>query len=386
MAATIAEIAKAAGCSPATVSRALNGTANVHDQTAARIRKAAALLAAPDDGRPARGRPRGSVRKPDAVDLIVFRRERIEPLSLEEDGLHVASSAVLRPETFFAPHNRLTTDFYRHILEGAVSRLGEHGLKAVQQVRRDLTETRFLSEINTRRCRGVLLLGEPGAEAVGFARQCTRPLVLVDILGVEQRPVVSIDNSGGMASAMRHLLGLGHRAIGFVGPADNPSFRERRLSYFGQMADAGLAVRPDWIHDAEPGHNIESVARAMPQFLARPQRPSAIVCCSDCAALGVLRGAQAMGLRVPHDLSVVGFDDIDAAALVTPALTTLRVPTAHLGVCAVDLLLQSESPTPSGPWHGSIVRCRTELIVRGSTAAPGSGSRARNPRKQRRRA
>jgi DNA-binding LacI/PurR family transcriptional regulator len=375
MSVRLSEIAELAGCSVTTVSRTLNGTAAVHEGTSARARSAIASL---ESGTPAgnapvrrqRGRPRGSIAKSNLVDVVLFRRERIEPLSFSRNGLSIGPAVEARPDTFFNAKNRLSSDFHRHIVEGTVSRLGEHGLRAIQQVRRELDDESFLAEVNGARHRGLLLMGDAGVDVARFCERCVRPLVLVDILGVAARPVVSIDNHGGMHRGIRHLIDLGHRRIGFVGRSDNPSFRERLNGFYGEMGEAGLVVRPEWVHDIAPDGYMEAVAHEMALALARRERPSAVVCCSDFAAIGVLRAATAANLRVPLDLSVVGFDDIDAAALVPPGLTTLHVPTVQLGVCAVDLLLQCESAGAGSPWLASTVRCRTTLVVRGSTAAP----------------
>ena len=379
MAVTLTDIAARAGCSSATVSRALNGTAAVHSETYATIVAAAHALgdrhtagvAAGASRRP--GRPRGSLRKSDAVDIIVFRREGVEPLVASREGLTVAPMADANPDIFFSPAYRLSTDYYRHIIEGAVSVLSAGGMKAIQQMCRDLMSDSFLRELNGARRRGVLLLGEPSDEVQAFVGRCERPLVLVDILGVTGRPVVATDNVGGIRSMVHHLAGLGHRAIGFAGHAANPSYGERRLSFCGQMLELGLSVRPEWQYDG-PSH-IEDVARGIAGVLSRKNRPTAIMCCSDWVAMGVLQAARDCGLVVPRDLSVGGFDDVDAAALVTPPLTTVQAPTHALGMQAVRLLLGDTRAWEAGtPW-GSEVRLRTHLVVRGTTAAPVAWAR-----------
>ncbi len=376
MSVTLTDIAQRVGCSVATVSRALNDTACVNRKTHARILAAAGELGdhqilGQTRGATARrpGRPRGSLRKSDAVDIVLFRREGVEPLIPSHDGLTLAPLTEAFPDHFFAPRYRLITDFYRHIIEGALSVLAADGLKAVQQVRRDLLDETFLHELHVARRRGVLLLGEADASVQTFVARCQRPVVLVDILSAAACPVVTIDNAGGIAAMARHLMDLGHRAIGFAGNAANPGYRERRLQYFGQMLEAGLPVRQEWLYDG-PTH-VEDVEQGMRRLLTRKTRPTAMMCCSDWAAMGVIRAAQGLGLHVPRDLSVAGFDDVDAAALVTPPLTTVRVPMAQLGCVGVRLLLAHAAGTSDGN-SGCETRLRTHLVLRQSTAAPAS--------------
>lgn len=381
MSVTLNDIARHAGCSPATVSRALNGTAGVEPKLLSRIRSAVKSLegdagAAPvEAGRaaPKRGRPRGTLRKSDIADVIVFRREAVEPLSFSDSSLTVAPLTDATPNLFFSPRFRLTTDFYRHIIDGAVSVFAAAGLKAVQHVRNDLLDKHLLHDLQTSRHRGVLLLGEPDPQVQAFADACGCPVVLVDILGVAGHPVVAIDNAGGIGLALRHLLDLGHRDIGFAGHPSNPSLRERFLAFCGGMTEAGLTVRPEWRYGGS-GH-IRDVAEGVRPILARKRRPTAFVCAGDYYAIGVLEASRSLGLRTPQDLSVVGFDDVDAAALLSPPLTTVRVPKIQLGACAADLLQRGTSEGLPDIWRHCEVRCRTELAVRASTAAIRKASR-----------
>ena len=368
---TLTDIAHHAGCSPATVSRALNGTAGVDASLRARILAAVKALEdrtgqSSEKAAALRGRPRGSLRKSDAVDVIVFRRESVEPLTFSDSSLTVAPITDATPNLFFSPRFRLSTD-YRLIIDGIVSVLATTGLKAIQQVRNDLLDKDLLHELRTARHRGVLLLGEPDPQVQTFADECGCPVVLVDILGVAGHPVVAIDNAGGVAQSLRHLLELGHREIGFAGNPANPSLRERFLAYCGGMTEAGLTVRAEWRYGGS-GH-IRDVADGVRPILSLKHRPTAFLCAGDYYAIGVLEAARSLGLRTPHDLSVIGFDDVDAAALSTPPLTTVRVPKIQLGACAADLLLRSSAGDAVPEiWQHCEVRCRTELAVRASTS------------------
>lgn len=383
MSITLADIAQHAGCSPATVSRALNGTADVDPRRLERIREAIKDLERREKEKkstgeqdltpPRRGRPRGSLRKSDAVDIILFRREPVEPLILSDQGLTITPITEAVPSSFFSPRFRLTTDFYRHIIEGIVSVLAANTIKIVQQVRRDFLDETFLHELRTARHRGVLLLGEPDPDVTTFVSRCECPVILVDILGIPNLPVVAIDNAGGIQQSLRHLLERGHRDIGFAGLSTNPSLRERRLAFLGGMAEAGLPVVQEWCYDGS-GH-IQDVAAGVSRIFRRKHRPTAFVCATDYYAMGVMQSAQAAGLRIPQDVSVVGFDDIDAAPLLTPPLTTVRVPKIQLGACAADLLVRNTMGDGlEEAWRHCEVRCRTELAVRASTRALPSSS------------
>jgi LacI family transcriptional regulator len=162
--------------------------------------------------------------------------------------------------------------------------------------------------------------------------------------------------------AFDHLHALGHRKIGFIG--NETDLNERRMAFFARMGSAGLTVNPRWIYRG-PQH-IEPTVHGVAKMLAQSDRPTALLCGNDCYAIGVMRAATTMKLEIPRDLSVVGFDDIDASALMTPAMTTVRVPQAQIGLQAArQLLLAAQNGTT--PQRGCSVRLKTELIVRQST-------------------
>ncbi len=368
MSLTITDIALRVGCSPSTVSRALNGTAGVNPGLRRRILVAARAIdtAGPAPDAPRRGRPRGSLGKSGAVEVIVFRREAVEPLVLSSSSLSIEPLTEASTDLFFSPRFRLVTDNYRHMINGIVSVLAAHGVRIVQRVSNNLMDAAFLEEIHSTRLCGILLLGEPAPQVQTFADTCGHPLVLMDILGVSGPPAVIIDNAGGTLLAVRHLLNLGHRDIGFVGNPENPSFRERHLAYFGGLSEAGLRVRPEW-HYRGSGH-IRDIADGLQPILKARKRPSALFCACDHYAIGALEAARLAGLSVPRDLSIAGFDDIEAASLTTPPLTTIRVPKIQLGACAADLLLRLISGTRVPEMlHNCEIRCHNELVVRQST-------------------
>lgn len=369
MSVTLNDIAAHANCSPATVSRAINGTAGVNDALTERIRLAMEALESAQEDSDAgsrRGRPRGSVALSDTVDVVLFRNEGFEPVAYSERGLVIASIEEEYSEKFNSPRLRLVTDFYRNIIAGVAEELSRTGLQMNQQISRNILDEKLIKRLNRSRHRGVLLMGSPDKSELEFIRRCSLPVVLVDILGVPGVPVVAVDNLGGISLSLQHLISLGHKRIGFVGNDQNPSLHIRYLSFCGGMTGAGLPVEKNW-NLLEPG-SIKNVVESYSKILASPKRPSAVVCANDWFAIGVLKAAENAGLRVPEDLSMVGFDDVEIASMVSPQLTTVRVPTMEMGACAASVLLRiTADPAEAEMWRQCEVRCRTELVVRGST-------------------
>lgn len=207
------------------------------------------------------------------------------------------------------------------------------------------------------------------------------PAVGVDLDQFALGPVVTVDDMGGAAAAARHLIGLGHRNLAVIALASERELnrdarrlarfkpvRDRLAGYRQAMAEAGLD--PQSLRVVEEPENDPAAAEAMAlRLLKRRARPTAILAMSDVLAIGVLRAAQRLGLAVPDELSVVGFDDIPLAVDLTPPLTTVRQPLIEKGRVAAAILLATAEP-PAAPLP-------TELVVRGSTAPPPQPARAK---------
>lgn len=173
---------------------------------------------------------------------------------------------------------------------------------------------------------------------------------------------VLVDDETGGCIATQHLLQSGHQAMGFLaGPSASRSGRRRARGYRTALAAAGLAYNPDWVRNCSP--MVEGGQGTALELLAAHPGLTAVFCFNDLVAVGALQACGTMGLRVPDDLAVVGFDDIPLAALVTPSLTTCRVPRYELGAQAVQLLLNQIRGCPDD--CGAIV-LQPELIVRDS--------------------
>jgi LacI family transcriptional regulator len=166
---------------------------------------------------------------------------------------------------------------------------------------------------------------------------------------------------------MDHLLALGHRRIAAItGPPGWVATEDRRSSYRAGLVDAGIERDPAL--EVEAYFQIEPGAVAAGSLLELPDPPTAIFAFNDSIAIGAMRTARERGVRVPEDLSIVGFDDIKYATVVSPRLTTVRQPLAEMGRTAVGLLLRLLEPRRSSPLQ---IELPTRLVVRGSTGPPG---------------
>ncbi|NND40490.1 MAG: LacI family DNA-binding transcriptional regulator [Silicimonas sp.] len=177
-------------------------------------------------------------------------------------------------------------------------------------------------------------------------------------------PVISSDNAEGARLAIRHLHGLGHRKIAHVtGPDGNVLTAARREGMVAERALHGLPAQPDWIIRGD--FSLESGHDAAQKILAMRDRPSAVFCSADMVAFGLIAGLLKGGLRVPEDISVVGFDDIEMSEYYVPALTTIRQDRHFLGRRAAEVLL--DRLTGAGGVSGPEAPVPVELIVRAST-------------------
>jgi len=194
-------------------------------------------------------------------------------------------------------------------------------------------------------------------------------VVLGDFLTAREHPTnwdyVGGDNQGGAQAAVEHLIGLGHQRIAFIqGPSDTPTGTRRLAGFRRALELAGLALDQALLI---PGDYTREAGRAgMTTLLDAENPPTAVFCANDLIALGALETATQRGCRIPQDLSIVGFDDIDDAEHASPPLTTIRQPPRRLGTVAAQTLLER--------LEGRTEPCRIAidftLVVRRSTAPP----------------
>lgn len=328
---SIAEVAARAGVGVGTVSRVLNGNARVSEETRRRV------LAVMDD--------------------VGYRPNRMASgLSSGRTGF----VAVLVPF--------LTRPSVVARLAGVISVMTERGLDTVVCDIETVEQRNRHLEAFVRRhsIDGLVAISLPiPGDYVERLRQLHLPLVLVDVdhPGVHR---VVIDDVAGGRLATSHLIELGHERIAFVGDVKDRGLgfvsTDRRLAgYRRALAAAGIAADRDL--ERRIPHGAEPAAAAVAGLMAQERPPTAVFAASDTQALGLLQGAESLGLRVPGELSIVGFDDIEAAALV--GLTTVRQPLKQSGVLGAEVLCALMDGSGSVPGRRQLA---LELVERSSTA------------------
>jgi LacI family transcriptional regulator len=344
---TIRRVAELAGVSIATVSRVINGHADVSSQTREAVQRVIR-----ERGYPA-GRRAGTVRAGTG---------------------RAGQIGVLVP--------LVHPGYFAEILAGAAEALYEHDLQAVLGPTRH-SRTREMSLLE-RLVDGapegaiIILPEESGQEFAALAGHGF-PFVIVDPRTEvpEGIPVVCAAHSSGATQATRHLLDLGHRRIAVIGgPQGRVATEERMRGYHAALAAAGALPDPALVRYSD--FRIEGGRAAAEDLLGLPDPPTAIFAFNDSMAVGALQAASARGLRVPADVSVVGFDDTIEAAVTVPALTTVRQPLAELGRTAVSLLLRQLQNRRLEPLR---IELATRLVIRDSTARPGPQQRPQQRRR-----
>ncbi|GAA3463790.1 LacI family DNA-binding transcriptional regulator [Saccharothrix longispora] len=227
----------------------------------------------------------------------------------------------------------------------------------------------WIETVLSRRSRAVVsVLCAPTAEQRARLAGRVIPVVLVDPItepGPGVAAVHAANREGGLA-ATRHLLELGHRRIAVItGPAGALSARERLIGYRAALDTAGVPLDRALVRAG--AYQVEDGRRHAHELLRLPDPPTAVFACNDAQALGVYQAAHDKGLRVPDDLSVVGFDDLPPARWATPGLTTIRQPLRDMAAEATRLAVLSAHH--GLPAHHRVV-LPTELVLRASTSPP----------------
>jgi DNA-binding LacI/PurR family transcriptional regulator len=233
-------------------------------------------------------------------------------------------------------------------------------------------EAEYVHMLLERRVDGMIFIScemtDLRADHSHYARLLAEGARLVFVNGGVERldvPAVGVDERAAGHLATTHLLELGHRRIGFVaGPSHFVPTREKAAGREAALAEAGIDGDVAGLV-ATADFNVAGGRQALRELLDRAERPTAVICSSDLMAIGVLQEAAAAGLRVPEDLSVVGFDGIDATAWTQPALTTIEQPVADIAETAVNAL-KSLMTEPDRPLPNFLFR--PQLRVRASTA------------------
>jgi DNA-binding LacI/PurR family transcriptional regulator len=339
--ATIKDVARLAGVSPATASQALNGRPRVKPDTRQRVVEAALKLRyAPNlNGR------RLARRRAECVAVVPGRNVatvfddsffRVVLGSVAETTHGRGYSLVITP----APRDGMRPADLRRLM-------GPGGVD------------------------GALVVGALDAEWLFALREWGLPIVLVDTYAEGAAvPAVLPDYRAGARLATAHLLGLGHRRVGLVGAAvAYPFGRETEEGYGEALAAAGLGHDARLVRRCAIG--VEAATAATASLLAEPTPPTALFAVTDAMAIGALRAAREGGRRVPGDLAVVGMDDIELAAYTDPPLTTVRVAKEEMGRLAAERLIALIEGEGGEPVRDSVP---VGLVVRASCGGAGAGS------------
>lgn len=334
---TIRQVAALAGVSVATASRALNGRGDVSEETRRVVQEVAR-----------------------AQGYGTRSRRRARPQ--QSDGTAHWTGIVGVTMPYSAPA------YFATIMAGAVEALSERDMRALlcPTGHQHKYEISLIEQLVRGETYGaVLVLPEESPAELRALKQQGFHFVVVDPLHEldEDIPVVSAANTSGAHQATNHLLSLGHRRIGAItGPTTGLASRRRLMGYHSAQVAAG--VMPDPALEVEGDFLIDGGAAGAKQLLALQDPPTAIFAFNDSMAIGALRVARAHGLRIPEDLSIVGFDDTVEAEIAYPPLTTVRQPLKELGSMAVGLLFRLMAEQWSEPLH---VELATRLVERAST-------------------
>jgi LacI family repressor for deo operon, udp, cdd, tsx, nupC, and nupG len=330
---TIKDVARLAGVSTATVSRALSEPGKVSEATRSKVHQAVSEC--------------GYVANTLASN---FRRRRT--------GIVV----VLVPD--------ISNPFYSSIIQGVERLALKHNYRILLgDTQNNPERERAYSEmVSQRQADGIICLGMNIPFPYRKGRTTVDPnwppfVMACEYDGVIPIPTVCIDNVRAGQDAVNHLLDLGHRNIAFInGPKDSPICRDRLKGFQAAMLAAGVQVPSAWLKRGD--FSLLSGKRGMESILSCDIKPSAVFCANDEMAIGAIQAARDFGLELPRDLSVVGFDDIRFASFTHPALTTIHQPRKQMGEQAMLLMLDILDKCTH---RATRVVLSHELIIRNST-------------------
>ena len=332
---TIVDVAREAGVSYATVSRVINHEDYVKPDTRERVTEVLSRL--------------GYVGNRQARSLRGGRTHTI--------GLLVRG---------------LDTGYIGEIVRGIDRELVEHHYDLMLYTThwRQHSESAYVETLTQGMVDGLLLVLPRSPENyLDWLRERHFPYVLIDHQGIDSiGPAVGATNTQGGHDATHYLLELGHRRIGFItGDMQLGCAHDRLQGYKEALQEVGIAFDEQWVVEGDFLQPSGYAGAAL--LLGRKERPTAIVASNDVMAFGVMEAVRDHGLRIPEDISIIGFDDIPQAASVHPPLTTIRQPLEEMGRVAAQLLLEIIE-TPSQP--GKHIALPTQLIVRHSCQAPNT--------------
>lgn len=336
---SIRDVASRAGVSIATVSRTINGIATVGPHLARRVWRAIDELNFYPNTQ-ARGLVSGRSRTFGLIISDITNPffpaivQGFEDVALQHDYDILTSSTVHDPKRMAL----------------SVRRMIERRVEGVAVVTFGMEET-LLEDLKSRQV----------------------PLVFIDVApSLPRISTIRIDYLQGIRQAVQHLAALRHEQIAFIsGPLMLRSAIARQNAFLESMKEIGLPVESTNV--IEGTHTVEGGIVALQRLLAMPRRPTAILCSNDMTAIGVLRESYQQGVRVPRDLSVIGFDDIPLAEFVIPRLTSVNMSQTEIATLAFKALLMDVQRKTASP-KGSEYLMRTSLVLRESTAMAPNAS------------
>ena len=307
MVATIIDVAKKCGYSKATVSRAFASPEAVSERAKARIYAAAnELNYTPNPIARAMAR-----QKTDNITFVIHENQY---------------PAILNP-------------FYSSALEAIMQETMKrnYGLFVTtnDHVRLPSGEVSIKKHMD-----GVIIAGQTDRSSIeSFCKQNIPVVVLNNLIQMEHLPCIAVDNYHGAKCAAEHLIQKGHRRIALLEGRFSPQiYHDRHNGYMDAIVSAGLTVDPLLIRDVDANELCaETCAREM---LSCPERPTALLCTNDTIAVGAMKAAMRMGLRIPEDVAVIGFDDSYVSRVIEPELTTVRIDSLQMGKLAVEMLFR----------------------------------------------
>ena len=263
----------------------------------------------------------------------------------------------------------ITNPYYGEMAQAVEEVSFEHGYTVILAHSSHLPERelRYSQVLRSKHVDGAIFLPvTPDLEPLRVLQQAGIAVVVLERL-VPGYPCIVADEHHAGFLATQHLLDLGHRRIGCIAMAgDSTSSTARAEGYRTALLDAGILPERNLVVECEYGYGAGETAAH--QFLQMPQRPTAVVAHNDLMAIGAMKAFTEAGLKIPTDISVVGFDDIAAASYVQPPLTTIAFPKRQMGKAAIELLLSlMQSEERVAP---STTKLAVELVVRGSTGRP----------------
>ena len=327
--ATMKDVAEMAGVSTATVSRALMNPEKVSTPTRQKVEQAVLAVGY----------------SPHALSRNIKRNESRTILVIVPD---------------------ICDPFFADVIQGIEQTAAQQGYLVLigDCAQQNQQERTFVNLIITKQIDGMLLLGSNlPFDASKEEQRNLPPMVMANEFAPElELPTVHIDNLTAAFEAVHYLHQLGHRQIACVaGPEQMPLSHYRLQGYVQALRRNGITVESSYITRGD--FTYEAGAQALTALMAQPKPPTAVFCHSDVMAIGVLSQAKKMGLRVPQDLSIVGFDDIALAKYLHPSLTTVHYPIEKMARRAARLALQIHSGSDVAPQNN---RFSAELILRDS--------------------